>query len=286
MNRWVLAALGAAACLAAAQDGRDWKLGMSVQVDAAAGPKQFSDWKKAGMEVVELGVKRAEPREAMAWAKTTRAWADAAGVEIWSIHLPYARDLDISDANEAQRQKTVLELGELIRSYKELGMKKMVIHGSYEITKPIPVEDRKIRIAASRKSLAELAPVAESIHAQLALEGLPRACLGNTSKEVLELLAGLDSVGVCLDTNHMLTETTDHFAKEVGKRIVTLHVSDYDGIDERHWLPQPGKGVNNFPAIIRNLLEAGYPGPFLFECAGTAEEKAAAWKRMRQEAGF
>jgi sugar phosphate isomerase/epimerase len=41
---------------------------------------------------------------------------------------------------------------------------------------------------------------------------------------------------VCFDTNHLLKESSEDFARAVGPHIVTLHVSDYDGKDERHWM--------------------------------------------------
>lgn len=46
------------------------------------------------------------------------------------------------------------------------------------------------------------------------------------------------------DTNHLLKDLTEEFIKNLGLKVVTLHVSDYDRIDERHWIP--GKGVNDW----------------------------------------
>ena len=45
------------------------------------------------------------------------------------------------------------------------------------------------------------------------------------------------------DTNHLLQETTEEFIRTVGGEISTLHVAEYDGIDERHWLPGHEEGV-------------------------------------------
>jgi sugar phosphate isomerase/epimerase len=112
------------------------------------------------------------------------------------------------------------------------------------------------------------------------VECLPRACLGNTSQEILRLIDGIPSIGVNLDMNHLLQEKPEDFVRKVGSRIVTLHVADYDGIDEKHWLP--GKGIDNFPAIVQALQSVGYPGPWIFEFAGTPEEKIAAWKLIVQ----
>ena len=43
----------------------------------------------------------------------------------------------------------------------------------------------------------------------------------------------------------------------------SLHVSDYDFVDERHDLP--GHGVNHWNEILDLLQEAGYKGPILYE---------------------
>jgi sugar phosphate isomerase/epimerase len=49
----------------------------------------------------------------------------------------------------------------------------------------------------------------------------------------------------------------------VGEKIVTLHVSDYDGIDERHWLP--GEGCIDWQALRAALCEVGYDGVWMYE---------------------
>ena len=49
----------------------------------------------------------------------------------------------------------------------------------------------------------------------------------------------------------------------MGGRIITLHVSDYDFVDERHLLP--GEGKNPWGEILRALEEVGYDGRFTYE---------------------
>ena len=67
---------------------------------------------------------------------------------------------------------------------------------------------------------------------------------------------------VCFDTNHLLLESHADFIGALGDRIATVHLSDYDGRDERHWLP--GKGVIDWPALCRSLRRAGYLGVYIF----------------------
>ncbi|MCE7070813.1 sugar phosphate isomerase/epimerase, partial [Dyadobacter sp. CY327] len=77
--------------------------------------------------------------------------------------------------------------------------------------------------------------------ASLNIECLPRTCLGNTSKEILQILDGIDNIGICFDSNQLLKESPKDFVKAVNKRIRMLHISDCDNVNERHWLP--GKGI-------------------------------------------
>jgi sugar phosphate isomerase/epimerase len=284
----LICCIAAAAGLAngAGSDCRKWKVGTSIRLSPELTANDFKALKQAGITAVEFGVGRADAPEAAAGAGKlavqVHEWAKDAGVEIWSVHIPFAKDLDISNADEQERRQVLQRITRVLDAYAPLRAKKLVIHGSYEISKPIPSGERQARIAASRKSLAVLAAKAKTMDAQLALECLPRSCLGNTSQEIQTLADGIPSLGICLDTNHLLQEKNEDFIAKIGRRIVTLHVSDYDRTDEKHWLP--GQGVNNWNAIVEALQDADYRGPFLFECRGTPGEKMAVWSKFREAA--
>ena len=70
---------------------------------------------------------------------------------------------------------------------------------------PIDPAERAQRIAQSKESLSRLGEQAHAADVQLALELLPRTCLGNTADELEVLLADVPSeqAGFCLDTNHL-----------------------------------------------------------------------------------
>ena len=81
--------------------------------------------------------------------------------------------------------------------------------------------------------------------------------------QVADLISADDRLRVCFDTNHLLKEQNENFIRRVGDRIVTLHVSDYDRINERHWLP--GEGVTDWNGILDALDDVGYNGVWLYE---------------------
>ena len=100
------------------------------------------------------------------------------------------------------------------------------------------------------------------------MEFLPRTCPGNCVDELFDFLDGIsgDVAGVCLDVNHAnLGQDILANIGRLGERIISLHISDNDAIDERHWLP--GQGALDWPAIVVALRGCGYRGPFLYESA-------------------
>lgn len=190
-----------------------------------------------------------------------RSWADETGVVIRSVHLPfYPFDrYDISALDEDVRRFAVKSHTALIDRAVRSGIKLFTIHPSGE---PIDERDRKRKLEQTKRSFSELADVCESLGATLAVEDLPRTCLGNCSTELLELIED-KRLKVCFDTNHLLGEDIESFILAVGDRFISTHVSDYDRINERHWLP--GEGVIDWISLLNTLDKVGYDGPILYE---------------------
>lgn len=189
-------------------------------------------------------------------------WAKKYGITLWSFHFQFMpfEDIDISVPSLAE--KSVEALKDQMTKANKIGIKLFVIHPSGE---PIEESDRRVRIECSKNSLKELAEYADSIGCVIAVEDLPRTCLGRDSADVLELISAHKSLRVCFDTNHLLKEDIIEFVKKTGDKIVTIHASDYDYINERHWLP--GEGKIDWQALISALKEVGYDGPWLYELA-------------------
>lgn len=185
-----------------------------------------------------------------------------AGLSIWSIHLPFNRQQDISMLDDEKRRFIIDANRQLIEAAGRIGVKVAVLHPSSE---PISDEERPERMRRSREAIIELNKVAQDCGIMLAVENLPRTCLCRTAEEMVELLSGTGAK-VVFDTNHCLIQQNHYFIKtlaEAGLEIVSLHISDYDFVDERHLLP--GDGLNNWTAIFAALQDAGYKGPMLYE---------------------
>lgn len=217
------------------------------------------------IEVCVLGRWMTQPT-----ADTAREWntlateAKAVGLAVWSVHLPYVAPYDVSRNEPGMAEEAVRLHSALIEAAgKTLRPQKYILHASHE---PILAAEREARFAQAVESLKLLTDKAAEQGGQLAVECLPRTCIGNDSSEIARLIRDIPEIGICCDTNHLLTERAEDFIRRFRERIATLHISDYDGIDERHWLP--GRGCNHWNAIIDALREIAYTGPLMLEVRG------------------
>ncbi len=219
----------------------------------------FEEYKNAGIEAMELSVGNKDACDSFD-VKSVVPLAKEFGIELWSYHLPFGpfEVLDIS--NPITAEFSVEYYKTLMTSARECGVKVFVIHPSGE---PIEKSDRRVRMERAKESLGKLAEYGDSIDAVIAVEDLPRTCLGNSSAEILELIGVHNSLKVCFDTNHLLGEDNVDFINNIGSKIITTHVSDYDFVDEKHWLS--GEGKVDWSALYSALNKVGYNGPWLYE---------------------
>ncbi|MCL2745327.1 MAG: sugar phosphate isomerase/epimerase [Planctomycetaceae bacterium] len=275
-----------------------WEVGRSVGISyQPIETLQLPDIKQAGFSCLELSFAapafaQTPEEKRLEWCKEVRQQADAAGLKLRSVHVPFGGAWDISFIDEEKRKNAVQMAIPFFELKEILGAKYYIIHPSAE---PIAPEDRPKRIEQSIKSLKELAAAAKAKGVIITVENLPRTCLGNTGKELVEIVDAVGSpktVKICFDSNHPLQEKPEDFVAAVGNRIATTHMSDYDTIDgkldERHWLPY--EGCINWKAVVAAMVKAGYPGPFVFETSrfkdgtpATNAEIFERWQRIKRE---
>jgi sugar phosphate isomerase/epimerase len=241
------------------KDFKNWTVGLSTPFDCL-NEAHFAEYARLGIGAFELSVD-AEDYERVDIQSVARI-AEQTGILPWSFHLPfyYLPHAIIDVTDEDGRKEAVAFQSEQIRRASDAGFRHIVVHPSSE---PISDAVRAQHFFASKKSLEELSKVCNSVGVVMAVENLPRTCLANTSKELLSLIDGLDGVGICFDVNHLLIEKHDAFLRAIAPKLVTLHLSDYDFVDERHWLP--GEGKMDWNAFIKGLESVGYDGPLMYE---------------------
>lgn len=226
----------------------------------------LAELKEAGFSCIELNLDNYQPIEETLKQENYERYNQAVrtakevGLDIWSVHLPFGDPWDISSVDETLRMRSI-EANEQVMDWAQgWGASCVVIHPSFE---PINDEDRAERLAAACDSIRVLGSKAAERGLRLAVEDLPRSCLGNNAEEIAALIADAPEAVVCCDTNHLLTESPEYFIRTIGRRIETLHVSDYDGEDEKHWIP--GQGIVNWTEVLQALVDIGYDGPLMFE---------------------
>lgn len=220
----------------------------------------FRSCHEAGIKAMELSPSGAIDDFAALEYENIKKWAQTYDVTLWSYHLPFAPFDRIDISRKELRAGTVEAFKEMIGKGAAIGIDKFIIHPSGE---PIEESDRAERMKYAKESLALLAEFADSQGAVMAVEDLPRTCLGRDSDDISDLISAHEKLTVCFDTNHLLKEDPVDFIRRVGKRIVTTHVSDYDFVNERHWLP--GEGKVDWQALLGALNEVGYNGVWLYE---------------------
>lgn len=218
----------------------------------------FKMYKDAGIEYMEISVPT-EKYDKLDF-ESIKKWSKQYGVKIWSFHLPFLpfQKLDISRDDLAQ--ETIKYLKTFIDKATDIGIDKFVIHASGE---PIEEKDRPFRMACAKRSLFELAEYAKEKNAIILVEDLPRTCIGRDSSDILDLLSAHPDLRVCFDTNHLLSEDVYEFIERVGDKIVSTHISDYDFVNERHWLP--GEGKIDWQELINELKKVNYNEMWLYE---------------------
>ncbi|MBM4032971.1 MAG: sugar phosphate isomerase/epimerase [Planctomycetes bacterium] len=194
-----------------------------------------------------------------------RALAQA-GVEPRTVHANFGAPLDISSLDATVRSAGIRAVQVALELAIQMGARMVIVHPSSE---PIGDGERATRIQQSRRSIETIAAMARAAGVRVAIELLPRTCLGRSAGELLELLDGVNPEvgGVCLDTNHLMDGfgALPEVVRRLGPRLFALHCSDYDGVDEKHWPPL--RGVIDWAAFLTALRAAGFRGPFHYEAA-------------------
>ncbi|MBR6790737.1 MAG: sugar phosphate isomerase/epimerase [Oscillospiraceae bacterium] len=226
-------------------------------------PELWAEAAKAGFTDAEIDTNIRKPT-AEILAESQKEYDDlkAGGLAPTSFHLPFGDPWDVSSASEEIRKWALGEMLKFIDWCGEHQIPYAILHASFE---PIADADRPMRMANAVAAIKEMGAYAAERGVTVAVEDLPRTCLGNCGDDMIALTGNgeFPGVGVCFDVNHLLKESHKDFIEKVGKFIVTTHLSDYDFVDERHWLP--GDGDIDWKELNELMEAVGYEGRWLFE---------------------
>ena len=249
-------------------------VGISVSCVPHPDAALLESFARAGVACAEISMPGRDDAD-FPYAAFARSARDC-GVDVRSFHLPFYTEETVDPAalDPDVRRRTAELHAHYLRVGASMGARFAVVHACLE---PVADGDRAERLARAKESMAALAEVGAAEGVTVCVENLPRSCLGNTAAELAEIVSCDPRLRVCFDTNHLLLETHAGFLDRLAPLVATLHVSDYDFRNERHWLP--GEGRIDWRALADALDAAGYADAFTYELSFAANPKTVARDR-------
>ena len=164
-------------------------------------------------------------------------------INLDNVHLPY-NEINFLWAEGIDRRNKVDEIKRWMHECRECGAETVVLH----VTSGNNILLNK---SFGYKSFNEIISEAEDIKLRVALE--------NT--EMLHYLKFIfreiksDYAGFCYDTSHDFIngQSCGDILDELKDRLFCVHLSDCDGIEDRHWIP--GNGIVNWEKTIDMIRE-------------------------------
>ncbi len=241
-------------------NAKSWEIGLSTGWQGKACRETFQFYAENGLENIEVSMGHDNFLK-LDWDEVGKS-AKEFNINPWSVHLPFMpyKQVNFGDTAGPAREYTIQMAKNAIDRMGELGIPHLVIHSGVDMFDP----DREKCMQAACASLAEIAEYGAPKGVTICVENMPRTGLGRDIEEMKRLVASHPALRVCFDTNHLLRNRHVDFIRELGDKIVTLHVSDYDFHDERHVLPYEGE--INWIDVVTELEKVGYTGVWMYEC--------------------
>lgn len=189
-------------------------------------------------------------------------------IRVNSIHVPFMNTdgwgyMDVSHLDAGVRAKTIEAALLCARRLLRLGGRYVILHPSTDV---VPDAEREQRWHLAQEAIQALdARLPAGGGYRVAIECLPRTNFCHDAPETAEFMKPFGPrFGLCLDVNHTNFREDPVAALAVyGPMTITTHISDNDGVNEKHWMP--GDGVIPWDAWYPALLTTGYAGPIIFE---------------------
>jgi len=242
-------------------------------------PENMSCAKSAGIQYIETSFGgfidenrnfKVSEEEIIEKIKKAKKAADDAGIKIWSVHMPFGKNIDLSLTDESERRQVLFLQKKIIQFCSILQPKIILFHPSFYLG----INERENRKNQLIKSSLELNQTVKSIRATMVIENMlgyelmldekQERPLCRTVEETVEIMNRLPA-DICsaIDMNHI--KNPEKLILAMGKRLKSIHVSDGDGKRECHFFPCSGQGENNWVEILSALQEVHYSGPFMYE---------------------
>jgi len=219
-----------------------------------------------------------------------RQWLEETGLALHGIHAPigesFARGrwgppLTLASADASTRAKALEEAGLALRIAERLRFGVLVAHIGLPRTQHPTVADNSRD--AARRSIEELARLAEPLGVRIAIEVIPNELSrAGSLVHFVENVVDDTGVGICLDFGHahMDGDLVDAI-ETVSEHLMTTHLHDNRGRTDDHLVPFDG--TIDWPGALTAIQKVGYDGTFLLEIAahGSAKDTLRKAKKAR-----
>lgn len=214
-------------------------------------------------------------------------WLDDTRLRLHSFHAPIAnvftgggwRDtVTLGATDDAARKRAVAEMQAVLEVAAVLPYKILVVHCGVPAPYGSAAENNR---ASVRRSLEELAPIADQHGVRIAVEVIPNQMSGPSALvELIENELELPNLGICMDVGHALLmgDVVDAIETCSG-HIITTHLHDNRGKGDDHLVP--GQGVIDWDAALLSFQKVGYDGEWMFEL-GVAADRAPVLARAQK----
>jgi sugar phosphate isomerase/epimerase len=207
------------------------------------------------------------------------------GLEVFSFHAPFGKDIDISGIDTGQRARSLEEVLTAVEAAGIIGARYFVLHPGPEETRRPPAEKYLDRLLNASGSLERIAERCSRHGMLLALENMLPHLLFGRLPDLFWMLGSLKArdIGLCLDTGHAFLERVLYTEIErFSSHLLMIHAADNRGERDDH-LP-PGKGHIDWGRVVKSLAGSGFTGPIILEISGGEHDDPAARLREAVEA--
>ncbi len=242
----------------------------------------------AGISLIEIGFDpvHVDPDD-VAQHRDIRDRLEALGMRAHSIHAGYDSRIAISDPDPGVRREFIRQARHAACIVTALGGDVVVVHPGGPVQGVVDMDAFAARVVAK---LPELVYAVVDEGARVALENANPRGYPSDPRVLMELVQSFpsDKVGVCIDVGHAhLTRWKNDVIRTAAGRIITTHLHDNtaeEGGPDKHLVP--GHGAIDWGEVMSAFHDAGYDGPWIFECGRPDEppfrELPAAMEMLRR----
>jgi sugar phosphate isomerase/epimerase len=205
-------------------------------------------------------------------------WLADTRLELHSVHAPafdalkngrWVGSYSNASGDENRRRAALAETEAALAIARHVPFRYLVVHLGMPAVEQVPPHDNQR--AAARRSVEDIAAMAQPLNVRVALEVIPNplSSAADLSHLIEEELEGVD-VGVCLDYGHA------HLMGDLGEAIEALsghlwttHVHDNGGKRDDHLVPFAGS--IDWDASMMATQKIGYDGALMLEVGDSGD---------------